>query len=285
MKKLMFLFLTTVAVTACSEDIHQEIDEQTIGENGTLNGNPTDGSGNTTYTFDPATAYQSPYDNNICCTPVAYSFENLTTDLDLEFVPYVGLARYDGAYDTKHFAWAINSTLYPNLLLQNEDEYFRLIECNPFFIGAGNADNFAYSVQLPIGTGNKFSITPPSTPSESSLLLEYGKIYAIDAVIKDPSGNVVASERLRFPFLPSGVNRPPVTSGFVQMPTLGKPEQNDLWYHIQTKEICVGSDPAFHHIGGDGLSGRPSELNFVYNGTLYNLSLTTDLSTVRITLQ
>jgi len=277
---------------ACGEDVYQEIDKQNSGNVEDTSEDPaytvlTDDSG------PGQTGYQSPYDNNVCCSPVDYSFENLTTDLELEFIPYVGFARFDGAYDAMHFAWPINPTLYPNLLLGETDEYFKLVKCDPFFIGPGGADNFGSSAQLPIGPGNHFSITPPTSPSEWTILYEYGKIYAIDAVIKDGGGTIVASERLRFPFLAPGVTQPPAASGFLPMPvhpTNPLPEQYDLWYHYDTFEICVGSDPAYFHTGGDGLSGRPSELTFTHEYAPgqyrdYILSLTTDLTTVRITLQ
>lgn len=168
MKKLALTILGLFTLIACSDEVYQEIaDNQNSGNVENTPENPE----NTVFTVDPATGYESPYDNNVCCSMVAYSFENLTTDLNLEFFPYVGLARFDGAYDAMHFAWPINSTLYPNVLAPPENhEYFKLVKCNPFYIPAGGADNFAYSAQLPIAPGDPFTITPPTSPTEWTIL-------------------------------------------------------------------------------------------------------------------
>lgn len=284
MKKLTLLLLVSLAFTACSEDIHQEIDNQNLGNTE----NVSDDSGmNMVYTFDPATGYQSPFDNQICCSFIDYVFENLTPDLYLEFIPEVGMARFDDTYDVHHFGWPLNPALYGKVLLSGA-EYFELVECNLVSLVPGGSFNSSNN-QLPMSPSGDLSVAPPSSGAEWTFLYEYGKIYAIDAVIKDAAGTIVASDRLRFPFLAPGVNQPPAGSGFVPMPVdpfFPQLEQYDLWYHKDTREICIGNNPEYAAIGGaHGLIGRPSELNFMYNGTMRTLSLTTDLTTVRITLQ
>lgn len=276
--------MVSLAFTACSEDIHQEIDKQNLG---TVDYIPEDSGMNTVYTVDPATGYQSPFDNQVCCSFIDYVFENLTPDLYLEFIPWVGMARFDDAYDAHHFGWPLTPALYGDVLLGGE-EYFQLVECSLVSLMPGGSFTSSNN-QLPMAPSGDLSVAFPSSGAEWTFLYEYGKIYAIDAVIKDAAGTIVASDRLRFPFLAPGVNQPPAGSGFVPMPlhpTTPQLEQYDLWYHKDTREICIGNNPEYAAIGGaHGLIGRPSELNFMYNGTMRTLSLTTDLTTVRITLQ
>lgn len=286
MKKLALTILGLFTLMACGEDVYQE----NIGD-------VSEDSGYTVFTDDSGpgqTGYLSPFDNQTCCSIITYIFDNTTTDLVLEFVPYVGLSRFDDTYDTTHFGWSIplNVINYPNLLLGN-DEYFNLVACNLVSVAPGATD-IEQNVQLPIGPGQYFTIVPPSTNAEWTILNEYGKLYAIDAIIKDTSGNILATDRLRFPFLAPGVTQPPAASGFLPMPVHPinpQPEQYDLWYHKETKEICIGSDPEYATIGGGGgLSGLPSELVFTHEYAPgqyrdYILSLTTDLTTVRISLQ
>lgn len=272
---------------ACGEDVYQE----NIGD-------ASEDPGYTVFTDDSGpgqTGYQSPFDNQPCCSIVTYIFDNTTTDLVLHFNPLISLARFDGVYDNIHSMWGapLNPTDYPNLLLGN-DEYFKLVECNPISIAPGTTDILGPGGQLPLSPVGYLSIAPPTTSLEWTLLYEFGKMYAIDAVVMDTFGNVIASDRLRFPFLAPGVTQPPAASGFLPMPvhpTNPQPEQYDLWYHEDTFEICIGSDPEYAAIGGaHGLIDRPSELTFTHEYAPgqyrdYILSLTTDLTTVRITLQ
>lgn len=280
--------MVSLAFTACSEDIHQEIDKQNLG---TVDYIPDDSGMNTVYTVDPATGYQSPFDNSVCCSPVDYVFENLTPDLYLEFIPEVGMARFDDAYDVHHFGWPFTSSLYDQVLLGGSVEYFELVKCNPIYLNPGDYFPFTSGAQLPMSPSGFLSVDTPWTGAEWTFLYEYGKIYAIDAVIKDAAGTIVASDRLRFPFLAPGVNQPPAGSGFVPMPVnpfFPQLEQYDLWYHQDTREICIGNNPEYAAIGAaHGLIGRPSELTFSdpVTGVMRTLSLTTDLTTVRITLQ
>lgn len=143
-------------------------------------------------------------------------FENLTADFDLEFIPWVGMARFDDVYDSWHFGWPLTPPY--NLVLLNGAEYFQLVECNSIYLAPGATIPLSTGGQLPISPSGILSVAPPNTGLEWTFLYEYGKIYAVDAVIKDSAGTIVASDRLRFPFLAPGVTHPPTASGFLPMP-------------------------------------------------------------------
>ena len=281
MKKSIIALMGLFTLIACSEDSYQAADKM----NETVNVDNSSG-GMQTNSIDPAIPYESPYDVNICCSPVNYEFIN-NTDLDLQFSPYVGLARYDGADDLKHY-WSLNPTDYPNLIVNENGEYFKLAECRPFDLQAG--DNFSpiYHSQCP--TFNGFFSLVNSTPTsiEEAFLNEYGKIYSINATITDPNNfNMVvrSNEYLRFPFLPSGVVDPAAmgSGDWLKVPSTNPPFSNDLWYNTKTFEMCVGNNSAAFPGGGDGINDKPSELIFDYNGKTYILKLSTTSTNVIIT--
>jgi len=276
MKKLPVILIGLFMFVACSEDAVQNAESQ--------KGNPE--LGNTVKTIDSAIPYESPYDNSAtCCSAVNMNFIN-NTDLNLEFEPYGGLARFDGAYDSYHFGWGIplNATNYPNLISNETDEYFKLVRCKPVQIGAFSSFN-QLTGQFPVP--NLFSIASPTTSAEIGLLYEFGKFYALNAKITDPNnGNAIVQNNafLRFPFLPPGYLSPNQLSGnWIQMPS-NSIQTTDLWYHNQTLEICVGSDPGAYPGGGDGINNKPSELLFNYNGKPYILKLYTTSSDVVVLL-
>mgnify|MGYP003576038288 CR=1 FL=1 len=269
-------------LVACGEDVYQDANK--INESGTVENSS---GGMQTNSIDPAIPYESPYDINICCSPVNYEFIN-NTDLDLEFSPYVGLARYDGADDLKHY-WSLNRIDYPNLIANESGEYFKLAECHPFSLPAFTTFNPIYQSQCP--TFNGFFSLVNSTPTsiEEAFLNEYGKVYSINATIRDPNNfNMVVrgNEHLKFAFLPVGVVDPVAmgSGDWLQVPSTNPPFTDDLWYNVQTREICIGNDSAAFPGGGDGINNKPSEIIFDYIETTYILKLYTTSTSVVISL-
>ena len=286
MKKSIIALMGLFTLVACSEDSYREADkmnETVIVENS---------SGEMqTNSIDPAIPYESPYDDfSTCCSAVIFNFVN-NTDLDLYFDPYVGLARYDGAYDNIHFGWGIPLTaaLYPNIISNETAEYFKLAKCREMVVGSNSTTLYNSGWQLPIYNGAFFTLLNSiPTSTENQLLTEFGKIYSINATIKDPNNSnmiVRGNEYLRFPFLPTGITDPGMlgSGDWIQMPSIAT-QTDDLWYHHKTFEICIGNDPVAFPGGGDGINDKPSELIFDYNGQTYILKLSTTSTHVLIDL-
>lgn len=280
MKKLLFMCPLFV-LFSCSEDVFSDVEKQNGIENNSNEMIPN--------SIDPAIPYESPFDNQPCCSAVNYNFVN-NTDLDLHFSPYVGIARYDGADDYFHNGWTLSSANYPNLIPSIEDgEYFKLAECKQMNVTNFSVLSYNSSWQLPIYGGAFFVLLNSAlVATETAFLTEYGKLYAINATITDPNnGNVTVRNNvfLKFPFLPQGITDPNQLSGdWLQLPT-SKSHVKDLWYHNVTREICIGSDPVNNPGGGDGANNKPSELIFDYNGTTYILRLYTTSTDVVILLE
>src|SRR5690606_3008112 len=99
MKKKLIVLLGVFALISCSDETaHQtESDISSDGNSGVMQ----------PYTVDPNLPYESPYDDMAPCCSVYDLVMINNTDLDLHFNPYVGLARFDGAYDDVHFDWGI----------------------------------------------------------------------------------------------------------------------------------------------------------------------------------
>ncbi|TDS63573.1 hypothetical protein [Myroides indicus] len=243
----------------------------------------------TAYTNDPGIPYESPFLNGICCSLVNYHFIN-ESDLDLEFVPYVGLARFDGVDDGNHFGWALTPVSnYPNVLA-NGMEYLSLIECLPVFTASYSSDFYTNLGQLPTSyalPNTVFHIANPSSNIyvEAGFLSEDGKFYSFEATVTDPvTGTPVINEHLKFPFLPKGVTDPNTLSGeWIPLPPSGM-ETEDLWYHHETLEICIGNDYINHPGGGVGWNDKPSIVEFSYNGKEYRLEAYTTSTDAVISL-
>lgn len=283
MKKAILAITGLFMLFSCSDETIQQNDKQT--ENTVLKNNS---DGMTTNSIDPAIPYESPYDNQPCCSPVTYKFIN-NTNLELNFDPYISLSRFDGMYDSQHFSYnssLFNSTNCPNLLVTEGFEYFELVRCNTINVSSYNSIVTSYWVQVPILGINLFTISNPTTSIEQNLLDEFGKIYSLDGEVLDPvNGNVVLPKTtLRFPFLPQGITDPNQLSGdWIQMPSVNA-KTKDLWYHYETFEICVGNDSAAYPGGGADLNDKPSEIVFDYNGETYILKLYTTATDVVILL-
>src|SRR5690606_387567 len=286
MKKSIIALMGLFMLVACNEDVYQEADQ--MNESGNVENNS---GGMQANSVDPAIPYESPYDDfSTCCSAVIFDFNN-KTDLDLYFDPYVGLARYDGAYDNIHFSWGIPLTaaLYPNIISNETAEYFKLAKCKEMFVGSGLSVNYSSGWQLPIYNGAFFTLlNSVPTSTENQLLTEFGKIFSINATIRDPNNfNMVVrgNEYLRFPFLPTGVTNPMMlgSGDWIQMPSIST-QTEDLWYHHKTLEICVGNDSSAFPGGGDGINDKPSELIFDYSGKTYILKLSTTSTHVLIAL-
>lgn len=292
MKKSIIALIGLFTLVACSEDVYQEADK--MNETGVVDNN---GSGGMQInSIDPAIPYESPYDNlQTCCSLITFDFTN-NTDLDLEFSPFVGFARFDGAYDNMHFgyggsssAYLLNNFNYPNLIASAENgEYFQLAKCKIFTLPKFSTFNQSTG-QFPVFS--YFPLANPSTSQELSIIYEYGKMYSIEATIKDPAnGNSIVrnNQILKFPFLPAGITDPVMlgSGDWIRLPSpsLLSPKTDDLWYNRHTLEICIGNDSASFPGGGDGINDKPSELIFDYNGQTYILKLSTTSTNIIITL-
>lgn len=272
MKKMILTITSLFILFACSDEYIKET-ENTLP---------------TTYTIDPGIPYESPFDAQICCSGMIYHFIN-ESDLDFSFIPYIGLARYDGINDNDHFGVDLTLSPCPNIL-RNGMEYLDLIECLPVVIDNGTSKFYNNNLgQLPMtypDPDTAFYIAYPEIPDfETGFLSEYGKFYSFEATITDPvSGNTVINEYLKFPFLPEGVTDPTTLSPNWSLIPSVSPETEDLWYHQYTFEICVGNDHNNYPGGGLGLNDKPSIVEFSYNGREYRLEAYTTASEVIVSL-
>ena len=212
MKKFLFLLGGIVTLTACSEDILQDIDETTEDPGVKYTTNSYTGSG----------AYKSPW-NIDSLRLVGYNFDSNVVNWDGVYVritPYIGLAYYDGAndgvYNTPTGAFNLAGGAYPNLF-PNGEEYGNYIEANPIVLasqmltGVGgwythelfiqSREDHCPLINIPVGYNYNLyaigfdvvnnsiiqpaahigaTITPPppaATPSEEMLLQHYGKVF------------------------------------------------------------------------------------------------------------
>jgi len=289
MKKSIIALMGLFTLFACSEDSYQQADkmnESVVVDSGS--------GGMQTNSIDPIIPYESPYGNlQTCCSSIIFDFTN-NTDLDLEFSPFVGFARFDGAYDNMHFGWGgsspsyfLNNGNYPNLIAPVENaEYFQLAKCKIFTLPKFSTFN-QNTGQFPVFS--HFPLANPSTSQELGIIYEFGKMYSIEATIKDPAnGNSIVrnNQILKFPFLPAGITDPAMlgSGDWIRIPSLLSPKTDDLWYNRHTLEICVGNDSVSYPGGGDGINDKPSEFIFDYNGQTYILKLSTTSTNVIIKL-
>lgn len=276
MRKIILFLLWSVVFYSCSDEVGNEYEEK-----------------KNVLTSDPQIPYESPFGATSCCSVISYEFIN-ETNLDLTFTPYVGLARFDGAYDNNHFGWLMSNLFnYPNVL-SNGMEYLNLVECLPISVFAFNTLNYNTIGQLPTHPIPSLSPvifevlgkTPGTITSEDRLLYEYGKFYYFEATVMDPlSSVIVINEEVKFPFLPVNINDPNVLStDWDPVPAIS-PETEDLWYNVQTREICIGNNNASFPLGGLGLNNVPSIVNFSYMGENYVLEAIVTSTSFTISLK
>lgn len=277
MKKLFLLLTMLLLLISCSDEVVHQKEEDFV---------------KTPYTEDPAIPYESPFKAAICCSLVNYHFIN-DSDLDLEFIPYIGLARFDDIYDNIHFGWPLTpASDFPNVLFPNGEEYLNFIECLSIYTAAYSSDFYTNLGQLASSLAYPNTVfliaNPAANPYvEAGFLSEDGKFYAFKATVTDPmTGNpVIIDESLRFPFLPAGITDPYVITGeWIPMPPAGL-DTEDLWYHHETREICIGNDPVNHPGGGLGWNDKPSAVEFSYQGEDYRLEAITTLTDFIVQLQ
>lgn len=245
------------------------------------------------FTVDNQIPYNSPFQVGNCCSATNYEFIN-ESDLHLTMFPHVGLARFDGnANDGHHFGQPIfNSGNFPNIM-KGGSEFLNIINCYPVTIDPNNSITVNSVMQLPT------TATPPTpkiiqfvnnlgvTTDEKNLLTDYGKIYSFQAIIADPNSGytMILDEIMKFPFLPSGVTDPSLLSNDWAPVPATKPSSQDLWYNLNTKEICIGNDNTNYPAGGAGLNGMPSVIDFDYNGSQYTIEATISTSGYKILLR
>lgn len=133
MKKLLFLLSGVITLTACSEDVFQEIDDSNDFE-----------PQYTTNTYTGAVYddnYKSPW-NIDSLRSVHYSFDSNVVNWENIYVrvtPYIGLAYYDGdddgIYNTPTGSFNLAAGNYPNLFALNK-EYGNYVQANPIVLGS-----------------------------------------------------------------------------------------------------------------------------------------------------
>ena len=262
MKKTILLLAGLFLIVSCEKETEKEIE-----------------SPNTTLTIDPQIPYASPFLNTSCCSAVDFSFVN-ETNLHLNFTPFLGVSRFDGVPDNVHFGWPFtNPSDYPHIFAMGM-EYLNLVECYPVPVVPFTSQNYSNMGQVLtqpniITSPAVFRIvgnTPGIIAMEEGFFSEYGKFYSFIAHIIDPSsGNTVLNEKLKFPFLPVSVTDPATISpDWAPIPPMSA-QTEDLWYNLQTREICIGNDYVNSPMGGMGFNGAPSIVEFHYMGTDYVL--------------
>lgn len=249
---------------------------------------------NTVNSIDPVLPYHSPYGNPVLAglagpyaSPVEYVFNN-ETDFDLTIYPMVGLAYFDGQYDTNNFGWSINSSQTPTLFSGNK-EYLNIIVCAPLHFGPHSYEVSKIGPQLPTFPGTimpsgQFFDAPTLNSQEKGLLYEGGKFYGMEIGVGVPAGSppiTGVGGWMKFRFLPDGVRDPrQISQDWLPLPANGYSTNKDYWYNKKTFEICPGNNP---NIGqGNIFSHVPSERYFSQSGVDYVLKAYTTSTQVII---
>lgn len=284
------------ALAACSEDVDQELDQQTSGlEEGYFP--DSDGSGGIKpFTVD--SPYYSPWDIDDWNTEqVWHVFANLTgpdpsIQLIFAFTPYIGLAYYDGHddglyHDNMGMVADFTTGLFPNLYA-NGHEIGNFIPANTIVMnnyGMGDMD-FAITsstTHCPVFDGNAgvsnggqyFAINPAlATAVEQQLLADYGKVFFYKYDIFHPSNPTVViksgyvmplcDETLSTYWLP--LTDVPLVGTQISVNIPGQAAPVDLYYHQDSKEIIL-----------EYLSYPHSE-TFLYGGEPYEVHYSTNWS-------
>ena len=147
MKKLFFLLGGVVTLTACSEDVLNEIDKTNTYPNSNDSGSQYVPS---TYTGSVGDGnYKSPWNVNSLIT-VGYAFDSYVANWDNIYVrvtPYIGLAYYDGdddgTYNTPTGPFNLAAGNYPNLFAFNK-EYGNYVQANPIVLGSPSLTDGAW---------------------------------------------------------------------------------------------------------------------------------------------
>jgi|SRR5690554_114313 len=297
-KKITLLMAVFFALAACSEDVDQELDQQTSGlEEGYFP--DSDGSGGTKPFTDESPHYSSPWDINEWNTEqVWHVFANLTgpdpsIQLIFAFTPYIGLAYYDGHddglyHDNMGVVADFNTGLYPNLYA-NGHEIGNFIPANSIVMnnyGMGDMD-FAITsstTHCPVFDGNAgvsnggqyFAINPAlANPMEQRLLADYGKVFFYKYDIFHPSNPAVViqsgyvmplcDETLSLDWYP--LTDVPLVGTQISVNIPGKAIPVDLYYHQQYREIII-----------EHFNGYPHSDPFFYGGETYEVHYSTNLS-------
>lgn len=279
MKKAIITMAVLFMLFACSDDTIQDVNNQI---------NTEDNSGGiTTKSIDLAIPYESPYEFFAC--PVNYVFIN-ETELDMYLYPMVGLAYYDGAYDSMHHSWPLSTAMYP--VLYPEVEYLKILTCRQMYFPAHTTEETGLGPQLPtlgsiLPSGQFFDLSiNPGIVNEPGILYEAGKFYGLEGRIEDPAnpGVLAGGGWLKFSFLPLGITDPNVlSSDWKKMPSMGINANGDYWYNVKTGEICPGNST----VAGDRnvFSDKPSSITFNYSGVNYEWKAYTTATDVVVSLK
>jgi len=241
MKKLLFLLGGVVTLTACSDTVFEELDE----ENSEMNAPPSfnnNHSGHTTGgaftdTLSNGRNYVSPCDiwfrtnefgdlqpNYI----IANGNEENLSNFNIRVYAYVGLAYFDGTNDGDYYDPKQSTTVpvvsmlgnpaYQNLFANNQ-EVGNLIRTDvPFWVPANNSvriedktkhllldstmgGNPAYPTPQP------FSFAASVSSQEQALLATYGKVFFYEVFVTDSSTNANVAHAILHPeikTLPNG---------------------------------------------------------------------------------
>src|SRR5690606_19550222 len=216
MKKILFLLGGVIFLTACSEDVIQNTDLESVKDSSSTVKPFTNEDGcPTPWDFGPAPGNQ-----------VEYVFTNQTGDLGspslltLRATPYVGLAYFDGdntdgQYLTHAGYTPLTTGMYPHLYAGN-NEIGNFIPAAPIIVDGTGIPSYYSSVRLQIQGTNGFHhcpVTPnvlsnatqnpaavyfnlpgagtPVTPQEIQLLEQYGKVFFYYCEAIDPATNAV----------------------------------------------------------------------------------------------
>lgn len=269
-------------LVACSDESYQDADK--LNE---VNAVENSGSQNSIKTVDPTIPYQSPFNLNVGGNPIEYVIIN-NTDLNFSYQALVGLARYDGAEDDKHFSWSLlPASDYRTIFGYEVFEYLNIIPTRDKIILSNSSETSGVGPQLPIVTTGFFSFDPGLgvTPVEESLLHEYGKVYAFHVGIFDPVTNTISpGYTIKVPFLPQGITNPnQVSSEWKLLPSSPNNMDVDFWYNVKTREICSGSDPTYNSVHLD-LNIQSSQYILITGHKKYKIECVINASQVVLTM-
>ncbi len=234
-----------------------------------------------TKTVDTNIGYESPYDQYYSSN-IVYKVVN-STNLTFRFVPYFGLAYYDGKNDYVYFGWDFaNPTNDPlesaTYLGANGNEYgnyvwtLNQINSQPFTTLIDSVGNVpCLDAPYPM----LFNITGHTSLHEYSFIHKNGKLYFILFEVSDGK-EMVESTKVKTNF-PAGIK----SSGDLPSPweSLGINDAyfgDELIYNTKTNEICLTIDKDY---------GAQDKHRFMHQGNEYEVGIRTNQTEVEIYLE